>query len=1473
MTGKDEERNGEVNAPEEDKKHEIEAPISREDLLRSLDAELARKRPDNYIITQLCLDLGAIPNEYRPRVWKALLLSGKTTDVQCDIYMAIDPDDINQRVIRADAPRTRPKEFEDRAAVEHSLLHVLTFYCRAKNIRYKQGMNEVLAPFLLLLWTSNDEDNTKLVYQCFYTFIDKYLTNVYSDREFRSLQCSMRLLRLLLLYHDPRLCTYLDEHDMTPELYVTPWFMTLFARNTSPDIIYALWDAILLYDDPTLLHFVALSLLQDQRETLLKADAAELPQVLTSLGLTSVEHTQTLIQRALKTMQTTPSSFRRDVLTVCYKPLTDRTVSALKQIGNTSCMTLHPQELVSYMVQKVQGTLSTAMNMIILDCRSFQAFQEYHLSLSYHIDPDVVANAEAFRVLLDGFGRIKDCHFCFVGSKASAAMHSDGDPVLSPSQDHEILDDVSIGRFVMMFLQNGFQHVSKVQGGLEAIREEFLNTLDDSVHEQLIVGEWVDDATDTLKDKAKRLIGKLPTQSALQQFQRLKSTLGKQLSKQPSNDVSQNPLAGDEEWVEVVVKSKEVLRRSSKSLSEDWKTVVFQEGKLGILFKGVDRSAITIDSIVPHGQAESAKVLKRGDILETIDAASVRGLRFQAVMQMLQKTPRPVTLQFSRPPTRMFDTLDALSYPPHAPLLLRNGPYSLSIIWDHVPGATKYQLQYAMQSEYRFHPWSTLSIKNKDGQVLDHSTDANDASGTVVGLEPGEKYLLRVRCGTATNWGTYSEPSVAMTTLETSRKVQSPRGSSISSSLVVFLVGECPDVVEKGLFYYRVLIGLRARSSPSYDATTEEIALEKGSLIKCEEKIMRGPHVFVRIADTELWAFETTSDGAPVLERLAMEPFEKKLTPQTLVEKPVFVAPSGLHLQAASSTSIVVTWEALLDPTVTKYCIQFSKNKLAALWTTRDLVASENSCILTQLTPGTAYIVRVRAGYESGWGPYTATSAPCRTPDAPPGTPPSSTEELDDGKGKLFNGWMEKAAQTAAGAVQQVARLTRTNSMDQVPEERPIKEPPLVINVDEMKQAKEEFEWFPAKKLHDQGTPTPCELVVTNGYLLSVEPEENRPGWGRIDERRRLKLLTKITSRRTISNSVVFHFKQHEEEDNIDTIGFIVEERKAVKEAIEIAVKDDAGLRTMYVKIETSVDDKTKQVTGKKISLTLEKNGASVFGIARKETKEIDLGVLNALWFTENEDNDGEISSDVVSTEVERRKCKEKKGAEATNAFGDYKQTTKVGKPSIFNKTSSNSLKTTPISAFSSMKSTPKATNSNVKATTSTNTTLKKKRNVIESESESESDNEMPKFVKKTSRIQVNDSDSDEPSAKTIAPPSKAPAKEPTKAVAKEPTKEKAVEKAQEILQEKDESKSVPQEKTKRQRAVTKTRINEHGYMVNETVYEDVEEEEENEQIPAVRKPVRAGGKLPAPPPKKKRVMKSSGSAKQSNMMDFFGKK
>ncbi|KAG1696593.1 hypothetical protein DVH05_018286 [Phytophthora capsici] len=437
-------------------------------LEQQLEREMQKRRPDHFVIGVTCRSLGGVPSALRSQVWKELLGVARSERLYLDqSILQVEEDLDNQRVIAADASRTRGNEprFQQPETVE-LVVKLLTYYCKCRSIRYKQGMNEVLAPFLLLTERrEGSEESVPLaegvVFQCFYALIDKFLPHVFVDKEFRSLQCSFQLYRLLMLYHDPELCQYLDQHDMTPELYVTPWFMTLFARSLPPEFVFYLWDFFLLEEDPYLLHFVAYALVSANRDKVFQADIAMLPQVLSSLTFSSRDELEQVCSKALAISESTPRSFKRDLYSVCYGGFTDAMVPFMDQLYACSSLQVYPEELVRNLLDRlatkrtpvlapaamatqveptsVDGSLdpllspndtqapqlypagsddgeeAVALKFIVLDCRPTEEYHKSHLSLSHHIDPSIMERPDALDGLIKGFSHMKGCHFCFVG--------------------------------------------------------------------------------------------------------------------------------------------------------------------------------------------------------------------------------------------------------------------------------------------------------------------------------------------------------------------------------------------------------------------------------------------------------------------------------------------------------------------------------------------------------------------------------------------------------------------------------------------------------------------------------------------------------------------------------------------------------------------------------------------------------------------------------------------------------------------------------------------------------------------------------------------------------------------------------------------------------------------------------------------------------------------------------------------------
>ena len=122
---------------------------TREALLQ----ELSRKRPRQAKVTRLYTYLPSrdIPSAYRLKLWQSLLgvdpmsqalLEQRINGVALDLP--------NQRVVRMDTQRTRADLPLFRCEnTRERIQNILTYYCKNREVEYKQGMNEVLAPVMI----------------------------------------------------------------------------------------------------------------------------------------------------------------------------------------------------------------------------------------------------------------------------------------------------------------------------------------------------------------------------------------------------------------------------------------------------------------------------------------------------------------------------------------------------------------------------------------------------------------------------------------------------------------------------------------------------------------------------------------------------------------------------------------------------------------------------------------------------------------------------------------------------------------------------------------------------------------------------------------------------------------------------------------------------------------------------------------------------------------------------------------------------------------------------------------------------------------------------------------------------------------------------------------------------------------------------------------------------------------------------
>ena len=253
----------------------------------------------------LPLDKNTISN------WEKLLInkSEKKTIPTDNEINTVERNTSFQEIIEKDCNRTRVRESFLIDNFLEKLQNIITYYCKTKNIHYKQGLNEIFGPLLLMEYKIK-ELKISTVYSLGEAFIDKFLPNYFYEKEFYSLKSSLGLLLILIRYHAPSVYNRLDSMEIIPEMYGTCWVMTYGMGKLKLDILYNLLTYIITINDPLFLHFYFVSMIINKRELLINCDKNILPSLMTSLTINSVDELNSVVNKAKELKNYTPFSFR-----------------------------------------------------------------------------------------------------------------------------------------------------------------------------------------------------------------------------------------------------------------------------------------------------------------------------------------------------------------------------------------------------------------------------------------------------------------------------------------------------------------------------------------------------------------------------------------------------------------------------------------------------------------------------------------------------------------------------------------------------------------------------------------------------------------------------------------------------------------------------------------------------------------------------------------------------------------------------------------------------------------------------------------------------------------------------------------------------------------------------------------------------------------------------------------------------------
>uniref|UniRef100_H2Z093 TBC1 domain family member 23 n=1 Tax=Ciona savignyi TaxID=51511 RepID=H2Z093_CIOSA len=279
---------------------------------------------------------------------------------------------------------------------------VLTFYSKCRAVKYHKsnGWTNVLQPLLGLGLDLAD------LYNCFYALESRYVPRC--DLSPSVTAAPFHLLRLLLLYHDPELCNFLDTCKISTENFTSDWFCSLFSSQCTPEVTCGLWDVYLQRSDPFFIFFLALVILVNTKEQIMansgsRPDREETIKCLTQApSVLTLEDVDDFCQLAAYYSDKTPSSFRRDLGACFYSGAmvssTLKVDAISTDLSQSFCLKVSIPELLLSSQPSYNGEedeKAPQIRYFVVDCRPAEEYNKGHLMTAFHLDATLMLKEPA----------------------------------------------------------------------------------------------------------------------------------------------------------------------------------------------------------------------------------------------------------------------------------------------------------------------------------------------------------------------------------------------------------------------------------------------------------------------------------------------------------------------------------------------------------------------------------------------------------------------------------------------------------------------------------------------------------------------------------------------------------------------------------------------------------------------------------------------------------------------------------------------------------------------------------------------------------------------------------------------------------------------------------------------------------------------------------------------------------------------
>nr|CAB3266834.1 TBC1 domain family member 23-like [Phallusia mammillata] len=365
-----------------------------------LEEVLAEGFVDQGIIKGVC-KCRSIPHKFRSQVWKICLNVASRADSMASWDGKLDLQNQGQleeecteevEALFAEQPELELDGIEKTNCISDAVA-VITFYCKCRALKFTKGNGfvRVLKPLLALGFNRAD------LYNCFYAMMSRYVPRM--DLSSNVTNATYNLLRLLLLYHDPEMCSRLDTLKVSMESFSSSWFTTIFASHCSTPVVSAIWDIYLQKSDPFFILYLALVILLNAKEQIMMSDVGTsdkqetIESLINAPSVLTAEDVDDFCLLASYYNDRTPSSFRRELGGCFYSGTMVASASKVDAIASdlaqAFCLKVSIPELL-LSSQPSHGSVSDEegpkIRFFVVDCRPAQEYNRGHLLTAFHLD-------------------------------------------------------------------------------------------------------------------------------------------------------------------------------------------------------------------------------------------------------------------------------------------------------------------------------------------------------------------------------------------------------------------------------------------------------------------------------------------------------------------------------------------------------------------------------------------------------------------------------------------------------------------------------------------------------------------------------------------------------------------------------------------------------------------------------------------------------------------------------------------------------------------------------------------------------------------------------------------------------------------------------------------------------------------------------------------------------------------------------